>query len=232
MGTTVTTGVKVTRGGLGAEAGGPGGPNDPGSGGEGGNWPPGYTQEDAAQPNKDRIGIWVALASILMLFMALTSALVVRQSPALNGGHHDWIAIQIPPVLWINTVLLVISSLTMEFARRALARNDYDNLKRWIVLTTALGIAFLAGQVFAWRELSAQGIYVNSHPHSSFFYLLTSLHALHLLGGVMALAYVTANALRMRIGMRQRTAVGVAATYWHFMDALWVYLFVLLFFWK
>lgn len=232
MGTTVTTGVKVTRGGLGAEAGGPGGPNDPGSGGEGGNWPPGYTQEDAAQPNKYRIGIWVALASILMLFMALTSALVVRQSPALNGGHHDWIAIQIPPVLWINTVLLVISSLTMEFARRALARNDYDNLKRWIVLTTALGIAFLAGQVFAWRELSAQGIYVNSHPHSSFFYLLTSLHALHLLGGVMALAYVTANALRMRIGMRQRTAVGVAATYWHFMDALWVYLFVLLFFWK
>ena len=232
MGTTVTTDVKVTRGGLGAEAGGPGGPSDPGSGGGGDDWPPGFTREDAIQPNKYRIGVWVALASILMLFMALTSALVVRQSPALNGGQHDWIPIQIPPVLWINTLVLVISSLTMELARRALARNDYDHLKRWIVLTTVLGVTFLAGQVIAWRELSAQGIYVNSHPHSSFFYLLTSLHALHLLGGVLALGYVTANALRMRIGMKQRTAVGVAATYWHFMDGLWVYLFVLLFFWQ
>ena len=232
MSTSVTTGVKVTRGGLGAEAGGPGGPNDPGSGGGGGEWPPGFTREDAIEPNKYRIGIWVALASILMLFMALTSAVVVRQSPALNGGQHDWVALNVPPVLWINTVVLIVSSVTMDLARRALARNDYSGLKRWIVVTTVLGVAFLAGQVIAWRELAAQGIYVNSHPHSSFFYLLTSLHALHLLGGVMALCYVTANALRMRIGVKQRAAVGVAATYWHFMDGLWIYLFVLLFFWK
>jgi cytochrome c oxidase subunit 3 len=231
MRTTVTTDVKATRGGLGTEAAGPGGPFDPGSGG-GGDWPPGFTREDAIQPNKYRIGIWVALASILMLFIALTSALVVRQSPALNGGQHDWVAIDVPVVLWINTVVLLISSVTIERARRALAHNDYGNLKRWIVLTTLLGASFLAGQLIAWRELSAQGIYVNTHPHSSFFYLLTSLHGLHLLGGVMALCYVTANALRMRIGMKQRTALGVTATYWHFMDGLWVYLFVLLFFWQ
>jgi cytochrome c oxidase subunit 3 len=232
MSSTVTTDVKVTRGGLGAEAGGPGGPPDPGSGGGGEDWPPGFTQEDAAQPNKYRIGIWVALASILMLFMALTSALVVRQSPALNGGHHDWIPIRVPSVLWINTVVLVVSSVTIEIARRALAHNNFDKLKRWIVVTTLLGVVFLTGQVMAWRELSAQGIYVNSHPHSSFFYLLTSLHALHLLGGVIALGYVTMNAMRMRIGIKQRTAVGVTTVYWHFMDGLWVYLFVLLFFWK
>ncbi|HSO75200.1 MAG TPA: cytochrome c oxidase subunit 3 [Blastocatellia bacterium] len=232
MSTTLTTGVKVTRGGVGAEATGPGGPLDPGSGGGGDDWPPGLTREDALEPNKYRIGIWVALAGILMLFVALTSALVVRQSPALNGGQLDWVVIQIPAVLWINTVVLVISSVTMELARRALARNDYGSLKRWIVATTLLGAFFLAGQVIAWEQLAAQGIYVNSHPHSSFFYLLTSLHALHLLGGVIALCYVTVNALRMRIGIAQRTAVGVTATYWHFMDGLWVYLFVLLFFWK
>jgi cytochrome c oxidase subunit 3 len=232
MGTTVTTGVKVTKGGLGAEATGPGGPFDPGSGDGGGDWPPGFTREDAIEPNKYRIGIWVALASILMLFIALTSALVVRQSPALNGGQHDWIDLQVPTVLWINTVVLVISSATMDLARRALARNDYASLKRWIVFTTLLGASFLVGQVIAWKQLSAQGIFVNSHPHSSFFYLLTSLHGLHLLGGVIALCYVTANALRMRIGMKQRAAVGVTAVYWHFMDGLWVYLFVLLFFWK
>jgi cytochrome c oxidase subunit 3 len=120
----------------------------------------------------------------------------------------------------------------MELARRALGRNDYGSLKRWIVATTLLGVFFLVGQVIAWQQLATQGIYVNSHPHSSFFYLLTSLHALHLLGGVIALCYVTVNALRMRIGIKQRTAVGVTATYWHFMDGLWVYLFALLFFWK
>lgn len=232
MSTTVTTGVKVTRGATGAEAQGPGGPFGPGPGGGGDDWPPGFTREDAIEPDKYRIGIWVALAGILMLFIALTSALVVRQSPALNGGQFDWVAIQIPGVLWVNTVVLVISSVTMELARRALARNDYGSLKRWIVITTLLGASFLVGQVIAWEQLAAQGIYVNSHPHSSFFYLLTSLHALHLLGGVIALCYVTVNALRMRIGMKQRTAVGVTATYWHFMDGLWVYLFALLFFWK
>ena len=234
MPTTVTTDVK-TKPGLGA---GPGelGPGDgdpfgfrpPGSK----DWPPGWTQEDAAEPRKYRIGMWVGLASILMLFIALTSAYIVRGVPALGGGQNDWLPLDMPPVLWLNTILLLISSVSIELARRALKQNEYGRFKKWISLTTLLGVAFLAGQVIAWRELAAQGIFINSHPHSSFFYLLTSLHGVHLLGGVIALGYVTFAALRMRIGFKRRAAVDVTAIYWHFMDGLWMYLFGLLFFFR
>ena len=212
-------------------AGSGGGPLGPGPG-DSGDWPPGLTREDTIQPGKYRIGMWVALGSILMLFAALTSALIVRQTPALNGGVRDWVPIEVPPVMWINTAVLLISSVTFEIARRSLNANKFERLRLWLTITTLLGIAFLVGQVVAWRGLAAQGIYINTHPHSSFFYLLTSLHGLHLLGGVLALSWVTAAALRLRISVKKRLAIGVTSIYWHFMDGLWVYLFVLLFFWK
>lgn len=234
MPTTLTTDVE-TKPGIGTGPGklGPGGGDPfgfppPGSK----DWPPGWTQQEAGEPQKYRIGVWVGLASILMLFIALTSAYIVRRVPALGGGQQDWEPIDMPAVLWLNTVLLLASSVSIELARRALKRNDYSLFKKWISLTTLFGIAFLAGQVMAWRQLAAQGVFINSHPHSSFFYLLTSLHGLHLLGGVFALAYVTVAAFRMRIGFKRRTAVDVTAIYWHFMDGLWIYLFGLLFFFR
>jgi len=156
----------------------------------------------------------------------------VRSVPALGGGDNGWLPIEMPLVLWLNTGVLLLSSVSIEMARIALKRNEYGRFKSWIALTTIFGIAFLAGQLIAWRQLAAQGVFINSHPHSSFFYLLTSLHGLHLLGGVIALAYVTVAAFRMRIGFKRRTAVDVTAIYWHFMDGLWVYLFGLLFFFR
>ena len=235
MGVTVTTDVKVKPSGIGAGSNGPGGgdndgPRDPGPG-ESKSWPPGFTRDDAIEPQKYRIGMWVALASILMLFVSLTSAYIVRQIPALNGGAVDWVPLEMPLVLWVNTIALLLSSVTIEIARRALKRNEYQRFNRWIVITTLLGIGFLVGQFVAWQQLTRQGIYVDSHPHSSFFYLLTSLHAIHLLGGVIALCFVTIAALRLRIGMKKRAAVNVTTLYWHFMDGLWIYLFLLLFFW-
>ena len=176
--------------------------------------------------------MWVGLASILMLFISLTSAYIVRGVPALSGGDSDWLPLDMPRVLWFTTGVLVLSSLSIELARRALKRNEYAGFKRWISLTTLLGVAFLVGQLMAWQQLAAQGVFINSHPHSSFFYLLTSLHGIHLLGGVIALGYVTIAAVRMRIGFKRRTAVDVTAIYWHFMDGLWIYLFVLLFFFR
>ncbi|HLG15606.1 MAG TPA: cytochrome c oxidase subunit 3 [Blastocatellia bacterium] len=230
MGTTATTDLKVTNSGLGSSGPGPGG-SDPFGSGRPKDWPPGITRDDRIEPKKYRIGMWAALASILMLFVALTSAYIVRQgTPATRPA--DWITIELPPVLWLNTALLIVSSLTIELSRRALKRSDYAAVKRWLSLTTLLGIGFLAGQIVAWRQLAAQGIYVSTNPHSSFFYLLTSLHGLHVLGGVLALTYVTVAALRLRIGLRRAVAVDVTAMYWHFMDGLWVYLFLLLFFWK
>jgi cytochrome c oxidase subunit 3 len=230
MPTTLTTdiGIKPGLGGTLRPGGGPSGPGPEDSK----NWPPGWSRDDALEPEKYRIGMWVALASVLMLFVALTSAYIVRGVPALNGGQDDWIAIDMPAVLWLNTVVLLASSVSIELSRRALKRSEYARFKAWIGLTTLLGIAFLGGQVLAWRQLASQGVYINSHPHSSFFYLLTSLHGLHLLGGVIALVYVTVAALRMRIGFKRRTAVSVTAIYWHFMDGLWIYLFVLLFFFR
>jgi cytochrome c oxidase subunit III len=229
--TDVATEIKVRPSGVGGAGGsGSGGPQDPGPGDQKG-WPPGFTREDAIEPEKYRIGMWVALASILMLFISLTSAYIVRQIPALNGGEVDWAPLQMPPVLWLNTLALVVSSVTIELARRALKRDEYHRFNRWIIVTTLLGIGFLAGQLVAWQQLAEQGIYVDSHPHSSFFYLLTSLHGVHLLGGVIALSFVTVAALRLRIGMKKRSAVNVTALYWHFMDGLWIYLFLLLFFW-
>ena len=229
MPTTLTTDVQIKSGG----GLGPGGPDPFGSGPKDSReWPPGWTRDDAIEPQKYRIGMWVGLASILMLFVALTSAYIVRGVPALNGGLDDWVPIEMPRVLWLTTTLLLLSSVSVELARRALGRNDYTRFRAWISLTTLFGVAFLAGQLIAWRQLAAQGVYINSHPHSSFFYLLTSLHGLHLLGGVIALAYVTVAALRMRIGFKGRTAVNVTAIYWHFMDGLWIYLFGLLFFFR
>ena len=212
--------------------GGPGqGPSGPGPEGAR-EWPPGWNRDDAIEPQKYRIGMWVGLASVLMLFIALTSAYIVRGVPALNGGQDDWVELDMPRVLWLNTVVLLLSSLSIELARRALGRNRYATFKSWISLTTVLGVAFLVGQLLAWEQLASQGVYINTHPHSSFFYLLTSLHGLHLLGGVIALLYVTVAAYRMRIGFKRRTAVNVTAIYWHFMDGLWIYLFGLLFFFR
>jgi len=234
MPTTLTTDAGV-KPGLGAGGGkkGPGGSDSFGPPqGDSKDWPPGFSREDAIEPEKYRIGMWVGLASILMLFIALTSAYIVRGVPALSGGDSDWLPLAMPRVLWVNTAVLLLSSVSIELARRALKKNEYERFRGWISLTTLFGVLFLVGQLIAWRQLAAQGVFINSHPHSSFFYLLTSLHGVHLLGGVIALAYVTVAALRMRIGFKRRTAVDVTSIYWHFMDGLWIYLFGLLFFFR
>ena len=180
--------------------------------------------------NRYRIGMWVALASILMMFTALTSAYIVRA-----GSSSDWQPLTMPRVLWLSSALIIISSGTLETARRKLRGGLQSEHKRWLLVSAALGFAFLVSQLFAWRQLVQQGIYVSSNPHSSFFYLLTATHGVHLIGGLLALLFM---ALRTRRGGENQlaTAKGQAATdavtlYWHFMDLLWIYLFVLLFFW-
>jgi cytochrome c oxidase subunit 3 len=217
--------------GLGGVAPGSGGP--PPDSGDPKDWPPGFTRDDATVPQKYRTGIWVGLASILMLFVSLTSAYIVRQRPPeIGDSPNDWTWIEMPAVLWLSTAVLLMSSGTLEWARRLLKRNDYRRFNIWITLTTLLGMVFLVSQVLAWQQLREQGTYSSASPHGWFFYLLTGLHAAHLAGGVVALLYVTIAALRLRIGLKRRAAVDVTATYWHFMDGLWLYLFLLLFFWK
>jgi cytochrome c oxidase subunit III len=167
-------------------------------------------------------GMLMALAAILMLFAAFTSAMVVRK-----GLSTDWVATALPSILYLNTLVLVASSVTLEIARRSLGSGLGKRFAVWLYATVALGIAFVAGQLLAWRELGERGVYLATNPSSSFFYLLTATHGIHLLGGIIALAYVAFKAQSIALGEKKRTAVDVAALYWHFMDGLWIYILIL-----
>lgn len=184
-----------------------------------------------AESSRFRIGAWVVIAGIVMLFTALASAYIVR-----SASSNDWRPIAMPKVLWLSTALIVVSSSTMEIARRSLKRRSDLGYGRWLVVTMVLGVAFLGTQLFAWRELARQGVYMASNPFNSFFYLFTATHGLHLIGGIVGLTYLLLRTTRKRStaeGEQRRLGIADAATtYWHFMDALWLVLFYLLFFWK
>ena len=168
----------------------------------------------------------VLLAASVMLFAAFTSAFFVRR-----GLSNDWVDTPMPWILWLNTLVLVASSCLVELARRALRSGRRSAFNRYWTVATALGGLFLCGQYAAWRQLNASGIYLATNPSSSFFFLLTCVHAVHLLGGISALGYVDVQALRLRLGPGKRTAVDVTALFWHFLDGIWIYLMLLFFFW-
>jgi cytochrome c oxidase subunit 3 len=175
--------------------------------------------------------MWVGLASIAMMFTSLSSAYIVRYASA-----NDWIPLAIPPAMFASTALILISSVTLEVARRKLKRSFQNAYAQYLLITALLGLAFLSSQLIAWRQLARQGIYLASNPHSSFFYLLTGAHAVHLIGGLLALSFLWLRSRRVvsapaLIAKRQATADAVTI-YWHFMDGLWIYLFLLLFLWR
>src|SRR5208282_4344018 len=155
-------------------------------------------------------GIWLALAAILMFFMALVSAYIVRK-----GTGADWQPVTLPRIVWLNTAALLLSSLALEASHRAWEREDAQAFRKWWAAATALGVMFLAGQWVAWRALAAAGVYLATNPSSSFFYLLTAAHGLHLVGGLAALGYVlTRDWARLRAS--GGVAAEVAGIYWHF----------------
>jgi cytochrome c oxidase subunit 3 len=206
--------------------GGPPPPNGGGGDGRGRAFPD-------STPQQYRIGMWLALSAILMMFAALSSAYVFRSTRAQLG----WQAFSVPAMLWVSTALILASSATFEVARRALKRGAAAVYRRWLIASLALGLGFLATQLLAWRGLVGQGIYLATNPHSSFFYLLTGLHALHLVGGIAGLIYLMLRARRGAAGAsdapgKERARVDAIGLYWHFMDGLWVYLFALLFLWR
>lgn len=185
----------------------------------------------SASESRYRLGMWVALAAILMMFTSLTSAYIVRAA-----SSNDWRPIPMPRILLLSTAFIVIGSVSIEIARRKLKSAHKDSYQRWLLLTTALGVGFLGSQLLAWRQLVRQGIYVASNPHSSFFYLLTATHGVHLLGGLLALSYLLVRTTKQQGNVQAQSgpqaAAGAVTLYWHFMDALWIYLFLLLFFWR
>ncbi|HLM80473.1 MAG TPA: cytochrome c oxidase subunit 3 [Terriglobales bacterium] len=200
---------------------------DEGHSGDGGGWNLVPTEgnlravEDRS-PEPARTGIWVALAAITMSFAALTSALFVRQ-----GSGMDWQHMILPPILYANTLVLLASSVTLEVARRRIAgyalgiESQIAAPMRWLVITLALGLLFVAGQYVAWLQLKGAGLYLATNPNSSFFYVFTAVHALHVLGGLCGLVYVMS---KLRRSILRQSTFAAAAQYWHFMDVLWLYL--------
>jgi cytochrome c oxidase subunit III len=202
--------------------GGGGKPPLPRGGGDDSGGGPGR-RERQPSPRRYYTGVTLAILSILMFFMALASAFIVRR-----GSGSDWVPVHIPAILWVNTAVLLLSSFTLELARRRLANDDLSGFRALWTGTTFLGLLFLLGQVVAWRQLLLQGIFVASNPGSSFFYVFTGLHGLHLLGGVGALLYVALRNFE-RAKVSRAVAAEIVGHYWHFMDALWVFLLLLLY---
>ena len=167
-------------------------------------------------------GMMVGLAGIVMLFTGFSSAYVVRK-----GLSSDWVPLQLPSMVWMNSLILLASSFTIEKAKRHFS--SIALLKRWWSLTVVLGMGFLIGQWMVWQQLIGSGVYISSNPSSSFFYVLTAAHAVHLAGGVIALVYLT---FRLWTGRLTPVATGVMAMYWHFMDGLWLYILLLLVLWR
>ena len=169
-----------------------------------------------------KLALWMFLATVTMLFAAFTSAYVVRRSGA------DWRHVALPSILWANTLVLGLSSLAVELAHGQGTRG------RWAVSTAAmlaavgLGIAFLGGQLIAWRQLAAAGVYLPTNPHSAFFFMMTGAHAVHIVAALAVLAWgalVTIRASREPSGWSSR--ISLCRTFWHYLGAVWVFLFAL-----
>ncbi|MGA8867538.1 MAG: cytochrome c oxidase subunit 3 [Candidatus Sulfotelmatobacter sp.] len=171
-------------------------------------------------------GIWVGLAAITMFFAAFTSALIVRQ-----GASGDWRHFSLPSVLYLNTLVILASSVTLEVARRRISTfmgglsGPAASPARWLYITLFLGLLFVAGQYAAWLQLKSQGLYLATNPSSSFFYVLTATHALHVFGGLGGLVRVIG---KLNKSVLRRSTMDATSLYWHFMDVLWLYLLFLL----
>lgn len=192
-----------------------------------------------------RLGVFSGLAGDFVFFAVLVSAFFVRQT----AGHidasenyvSDWHPLWMPPILWINTAILLLSSLTMEMARRqlfheidimeewlGLGRPAVRRAAPWLVITILLGTLFLAGQWIAWQQLAQQGLFFSTNPNSHFFYLVTGTHGFHLVLGLAALLCALIAMFRLRRVELRQIALDCAAWYWHAMGLFWIFIFVLL----
>jgi cytochrome c oxidase subunit 3 len=206
-----------------ADIGGGGGGKEPPAGGDGGG--DGDKGRRPRKPPQRRYSTAIVLGmiSILIFFLGLCIAFI-----ALKRVSETWVPLHPPKILWLNTAILLVSSYTLEKARRRLSAIDFSGFRKLWRATTILGILFLAGQLLAWLQLVATGAYIASNQATSFFYIFTAAHAVHLLGGVSALLYVAVRDFE-KGKISRITAVEITSYYWHFMDGLWVFLLLFLY---
>jgi cytochrome c oxidase subunit 3 len=167
--------------------------------------------------------LWVAIGSILMMFAGLTSAYIVKRSQA------SWLMIEIPMMFWYSTATILASSVTVQLALKALKKREMINYKRLLLVTAVLGVLFIVLQVAGFSQFAAQDIRLvgaGSNASYSFLLAISGLHGVHVLGGVVALVVIAIRALNSSTRSYSSVPLEIAATYWHFVDALWIYLFI------
>jgi len=205
-------------------------------GGGGGKAPPpgGDDSGDNGKPRRPNVpssrryatAILLGMVSIVMFFMAIVSAFLF-----LRATNSKWVPLHLPSIVWFNTVVLLSSSVVIEIARRRLSFGNVSQFRKLWSGATVLGVLFLIGQLVAWRELVLAGFYVATNQASSFFYIFTGLHGLHLIGGVCALLYVAFRKFE-KAAVSRPAAAEVVSYFWHFLDGLWIFLLALLYFGK
>ncbi|WP_200975960.1 cytochrome c oxidase subunit 3 [Echinicola sp. 20G] len=181
--------------------------------------------EEAEQPiamHPKKFALWLFIVSVVMIFAALTSAFIVRQ------GEGNWLDYDLPQVLWFTSGIILLSSASLHWAYISAKNDQLTNLKVALSITTVLGIAFLIGQWYSWVALVERDVYFVGNPAGSFMYVLTGLHAAHLISGVIFLIIVLISSFRYKIHSQRMNTMEMCATYWHFLGGLWIYLFVFL----
>jgi cytochrome c oxidase subunit 3 len=172
------------------------------------------------QPKK--FALWLFIVTVIMIFAALTSAYIVRQSDG------NWVIFDLPNLFLITTGIILVSSATMHWTYLSVKKDNFESAKLAIVITTILGIAFLVGQYMAWGQMVKNSIYLVGNPSGSFVYVISGLHGLHIIGGIVFLLIVMVSIFRAKIHSKNLLRIEMCATYWHFLDGLWLYLFVFL----
>lgn len=182
---------------------------------------PALSPRSGGQP-AHAMALMVVLTTVGMLFAAFTAAILVRRTGL------DWTRVALPPVLWLNTLVLIGSSVALETGRLRLRAGDDRGAQMGVTLAAVLGALFLAGQVVAWQELAAEGVFLPSSPYAAFVYILTGLHGVHLLAGLGALAWSVRQLRRGRYRRSQPGGLPYTTIYWHFVGGVWIYLLALL----
>ena len=169
-----------------------------------------------------KVLLWLSMVSMIMMFAGLTSGYIVRQA------ESNWQVFELPTVFYFSTIFILLSSVSMQWAVRGVVRDNLPQLRVGLMVTLGLGLAFAFAQFMAWSELVEMGIFFTGNPSGSFLYVLTGLHLAHLAGGLIALMIVTTKSIQGSYHSGNYLPVKLCAIFWHFLDGLWVYLFIFL----
>ncbi|MEO7673275.1 MAG: heme-copper oxidase subunit III [Pyrinomonadaceae bacterium] len=192
----------------------------------------GSGETDTSNNDKAKVITWFLLLVVGMTFAGLIGAYIMVST----NRAAEWKPFELPFQVWISTFLILVSSISYHFAKRSIDRNSIDAGRCWLFVTTVLGAAFISSQILSWLALTKRGLYMQGNPYAGFFYILTAVHAVHVLGGIIALGSIVLRSWNAAGDdlerSRRRNLARAVGWYWHFMGALWILLFVLLGFWR